>query len=200
MSRKPTVLLCVAMMLPILLMLWRNEPKPKPSPQTKSAATPVPQKKPPLIVEPNFHWEDFSEADIDEFPSYFGHKKLPNSCEVDALVRPGQTIVADVYEARPGEFVVSKMTPTLITKGDGSTAVEVDVDTFGVNVLGSQSQIFAFQKELRPKDVSATGNRTAEGFHTLTMSAELKGDPPKIRLKASGKYTPVPPPQGEVDW
>ncbi len=190
-----TIWLTVGAAILILLALisWQfREPK-APTPVKLDSKLTVTRKKEVLKVPADLSWTSLSEKELREFTSYFENPKSPNSCSLEILVKSGETIVTEAYEGKPGEFVFSELTPVIKTRSDGTAVVEVNVNSFGLNVSGEQHSIVSQVLEIAPRSRHSIITRLNDARYDIDVSAVVEGTPPMIKMKVNGEYQKRPP-------
>ena len=99
--------------------------------------------KPALKVPSNLDWSLVPEGELREYLTYFddappgaGAKEREIGKE-PTPVAEGETVVTHAYEADPGSFVFSTVTPTRTKLKDGKDGAHLAIKTFKVGVSGS---------------------------------------------------------------
>ncbi|CAN5913864.1 hypothetical protein BH11VER1_BH11VER1_25560 [soil metagenome] len=187
---RPIVWLPVTIVALILLgIMWRiNSTTSLPASQLP-IKLPVAQKKEGLRVSSDRSWNDLSEKELRELSSYFGDRNSHVGSNNETVVSSGESILLDVYEGFPGEFVFSKVTPRVKKFSDGTNTVEVNVDSFSVSISGDTKQLYSNTSGLPPNTILRTGGLVGYDTYTVLLSAKIEGDDSKIRVKAKGEYT-----------
>lgn len=189
-------LLCVLALIS-MVTIWRWEPSVQAPPARKSVMVKLPKNKKEAVVVPSgLDWTTLSENDLNEFSAFFGNVKSPSNFRIDTVMVPGESVVAEVYEARPGEFVCSKLTPYLKTVADGTSVVEVELDSALISIVGEQRALFShFSRthELKPQGTKSITELTDDGAYDMSLSSKIEGGGRSIRIRASGEYRKRPP-------
>lgn len=184
----------VGMVILILIVIGWQFRTPETSASVKLETKPlVARKKDVLKVPADLSWSSLSDKELREFTSHFENAKAPNSCSLETLVKPGETIVTEAYEGKPGEFVFSKLTPSIQTRSDGTNVVEVNVNSFGLNVSGEQHDIVSHVLEVAPRSHHSIITRLNDATYDIDVSAVVEGNPPMIKMKVNGEYQKRPP-------
>jgi hypothetical protein len=182
--------------LGIALVTWRMlAPAPVPAATPKPAGNQPRAKKALAKVASDRDWKKVSAEELREMSAWFGDAKTPRSFEVDTVVAPGEAVLAEVYEATPGELVFTKLTPVVKTRADGARYVEVTMDSFSVAASGEFRNLLSHQvSELRPGDsyvaasVAYGKENSPAGIYDVGVSVDIDGEPPSVRLRANGSY------------
>jgi hypothetical protein len=138
-------------------------------------------------VNGNKDWQNTSEAELREFTSLFG-KTVPTSFNMEARLQPGEALLADAFEASPGVFVFSKITPMRKTLDDGSSVIEASLECFSISLAGEHRQIMHRISDLKPRGVYTNAALTDHGVYSITASADSGYEGGEILLKASGGF------------
>jgi hypothetical protein len=170
---------------PVLRRTATSAPKLKPAPL-------VTQKKGPVTVPGNYSWKDASEKELRGIVSEVKERNAVTGFKMESLVASGESIIANAYEGRPGEFVFNKLTPTVKTRDDGTNVVAVEVNSFSVTVSGEQRELYSnFDKshELEPGNVYSMTDLVDDGGYSLSITiAQIVGNGQSVRLSASGEW------------
>lgn len=194
---RPALWLVMAALLVLAGVMWWSSdfpvsPRPTPSPPKAKPAPLATQKKGPVTVPGNYAWKEASEKELRGLVSEVAERKAVTGFKMDSLVASGESIIANAYEARPGEFVFNKLTPTVKTRDDGTNVVEVAVNCFSVTVSGEQRELYSnFDKshELEPGNVYSMTDLVDEGGYSLSIwGAQIVGNGQSVRLSASGQW------------
>jgi len=196
---RPAVWLVLA--VPLLLLagvLWWPEETAPPRRPPASRPKPALRKTDPVTVPQNYSWKDAPEKELRNIVSNVAdrnaavERKPFRNFKMDFFATSGESIIADAYEGRPGEFVFCKMTPTIKTRDDGTSVVEVEVDSFTITVSGEQRELYSnYDKkhELEPGGtVSMTDQVDEGGFNLRMWGVQILGDGQSLRLSAAGEY------------
>ncbi len=76
-------------------------------------------------MKADLDWNCLSKTELDEFVSYFGANSNRKGFHSITKVESGESVLTEGYQGRVGEFVFSKITPTLKKGNDGTTMVEI---------------------------------------------------------------------------
>ncbi|MEY4484200.1 MAG: hypothetical protein RL693_1652 [Verrucomicrobiota bacterium] len=156
-------------------------------PQTSAAMKKEVHKVPADVV-----WSGPSLGELRVLHDSFENSKAPHSSSLETLVQPGESIVTEPYEGKPGEYVFSQLTPVIKTRSDDATIVEVKVNSFSVTVSGEQHPILSSVFEIdsgsnRFKGSPDNDARYSAGY-TIDVSALVEGIPPMVKLTVEGSY------------
>lgn len=188
-----TTLLTLSLLLLALAASWLWKPPATPI-AARKPRQPVEfpaKKKEAVVMSQDLEWGGLSEEELHQFSDHFGNSRSPGGFKLKKVVKSGEVIVADVYEARKGEFVCSKITPTLKQK-DGQLVVEMNVELLTLTPSGEQQVVIsANKKEMLPRGLYEIGNRTRDGMHTITLSASADGAT-GVKVEAEAKYKSIP--------
>jgi hypothetical protein len=132
---------------------------------------------------------EVSEAEWNEVVKLASGATSPQSFKVEKLVRPGEKIVTQAYEGRPGEFVITEMTP-IVRNINGKDTLFVSIASLSITP-SSANTITATEIELPPKTTYARVTRINDAKYDVTIKGQIEGD--KVRIKASGDYEKRPP-------
>lgn len=149
------------------------------------------QKRQPVVAPLDFDWAELSENDLNRFADYFGNAKSPPGFRVDRVVRSGEPIIMDVHEARPGEFVCTKITPTIKTLDNGTNGVEFKLDCMSLMFNGGQQRRFAKFADahfVRDRHLKSIVETTIEGTFAIGLSGQIMGQGEDVRIRASSDY------------
>jgi hypothetical protein len=142
-----------------------------------------------VTVRNDMDWSKVSDEELRGFYDAFGGVKSPRSFEMDVVVAPGESILAEVYEGAPGEYVFTKLTPAVKTLPDGTRRIEITLDSFSVSVSGNHQRLLSHLTAERPPRGSNTVVCLREnGYYDIEIDTALLEEPLSIRLKATGKY------------
>lgn len=147
----------------------------------------APGKNKPVKVAGDKDWQNTSEAELREFTSLFG-KTVPTSFNMEARLKPGEALLADAFEASPGVFVFSKITPMRKILDDGSPVIEATLDCFSISLKGEHRQILHRISDLKPRGIYTNAALTDHGVYSITASADSGYEGGEILLKASGGF------------
>ncbi len=172
----------------MLGIMWRFNSTTSLPVSHSSIELPVTNKKEALKVPSDLSWSSLSEKELREFSSYFGDVKSRTGTNIETVVSSGESILVNVYEGLPGEFVFSKVTPRVKKLSDGTNTIEVNVDSFSISVSGETKSLFSNIHELTPTTVLHTGSHDGHGSYTVKLRAKMEGSDSKIRVKAEGEY------------
>ncbi len=172
------------------LFWWQSAPKPAAKPAAPS------QKAPPKPVAKNGavripsdkNWSEASEEELREFTALFGSRTMPTSLKMNVAVESGETLLTDAYEARPGEFVFSKLTPTRKQLPDGTSVIEMQLSCFSISLTGEPRDIMSRTWDLEPLNIYTTGVFTDHGMYHVTASARSGYTEGPINLQVSGDF------------
>lgn len=204
MNRKVAWSLLAALGLILVDVEWRSSVSVQGAAVPKqSASVKIPQrKKDPIVVPTDFDWGALSGADLAGLADHFGNSKSPNTFRVERVVRLGETLVMDVYEGRPGEFVCTKITPTIKTLEDGKAGVEFKVDCISVSLTGGQRTLFAKFSDthfVADRCQKSIVEMTLEGQHVIGLFAKnITAKNPSARIHVSGSYKEYSRPLNKV--
>ena len=148
-----------------------------------------PPKKKAFKVRSDLDWSSVSEEEMREFSDAFGGAKSPRNFDMDTVIMPGESVLAEVYESVPGEYVFTKLTPAVQTLADGTRTVEFAVDSFRISALGKEQRILAHCTVKIPSAGDNMVISIAEnGHYDIALDAKFMGSSPEIHLKATGEY------------
>lgn len=152
----------------------------------------------PIILQEDFEWSNLTRGQAGDWTRSLGSKKSPHDYFAKTVLQPGESLIAAIYEARPGEFVFTKLTPTVRKNAQGGFIIDVRLDCQAITFDGSSTQIFAQFGETQ--SISDGGGNTIvqmtkEGTYILTMGAQVAPEG-KIQLQVSNRFDTqfIPPP------
>lgn len=164
---------------------------PQASPPPKKTAFKIPQKKSEAVAVPDdLDWSKISKDDLDELTVHF-NTAPGQGMECEANVKLGQTIITNVYEGKPGEFIMSKVTPEL-NKGNGKQKAPYNfkVSTQSFDIAGQARKLADYDLpmfQIRPGYFeSAMFVGTTDGGHMLTIGAKPDAAGNSFAIKAKG--------------
>lgn len=182
------------------IWLWNSKTPATSMPQREAVKLP-PQKKDVVVVPQTFEWAGLSEEELQMLSGHFGGGKSPSDFAMKKVVVSGTTIITDVYEGRPGEFVCSKLTPTIKKLKDGTEAVEVHVDCTSFTVSGKQNVLFSrfgSTHQVKSGNSKSVAHLTPDGNYAMGFGVKIKGGD-EVEIEASSQFHALPKAQGADD-
>ncbi len=171
-------------------MWWTNTSRPVVSkkPLPKRVAI---KKEGVVTVASSYSWDKVTEEELREFTSLFEVRPVRKNFVLEIDVEPGETILTDAFETRPGEYFLSRLTPTLARSPDGSTVVMMKVESFTVTLTGESKDRISNTKEMVPGGYTTLGCLAHDGNYTVGIAVGLNQGSPPIHVKATGAYRPL---------
>ena len=141
------------------------------------------------MVPSDFDWDTLSENDLNLLSGHFGSTKSPSSFEL-SFVPSGETIIADVYEGMQGEFICTKLIPTVKKLDDGTEVVVFKVHCQGITLAGDVNTRFSrFESthELKPGNSKSIAEITDDGQYEMHFWVDLESrdQPLEAHVKSS---------------
>lgn len=147
-----------------------------------------------IVVPSDTNWDELTRDELQCLVTHFGNSKSRHSFEWNAEVTLGQTVITDAYEGNSGEFVMSRLTPTLNKDGVSNSPIMVRVCTQCIDVSGNLRTLTDYNLhmfELRPNHLeSGIVIGADEGSYNLTIKAERSPDQSRFDFKALGGFEP----------
>lgn len=184
--------LLVTVMVVGLLQSWgprtegsRSKTVERTSAKTKSEAL--------VVNTSDIESNKLSEAQLREYVSFFENPKLPpTQFHTKAEVSLGQSLITQAYEGRPGEFVLTRFTPSMRTQSDSDEApLQMEFKTSVVDISGNQRDLVKYPLKM----FRTSGNHTTsganvsapEGVYKISVEASLNksGD---VSVDVTGGY------------
>ncbi len=195
MSRRQsiTVAAVLVVLLALLGALWwwwlaASSAEGPPSTRPVATSTKSPPAKPKVTLARDMNWSEATEEDLRDFTALFGSKTVPTSFQMEVQVESGETLLADAYEARPGEFVFTKLTPTRKQRPDGSWVIEVELSSFSISLAGEPRDVMNRTFDLQPLGIYSNVALTEHGNYQVTSDAESGYESGPIHLRVQGAY------------
>jgi hypothetical protein len=187
-----TLMLSVLLAGTALIYMAVGRPGPLPAPsQARKSLLKIPQKKNEAVELPeNLDLSQLSHEDFSELTVHFTTDP-GQGMEYAANVKLGQTVITNVYEGKPGEFIVSKVTPELNKGGNKQKApYNFKVSTQAIGIGGQSRKLADYDLpmfQIRPGYFeSAMLVGTADGGHMFTIGARPDASGTSFAIKAKG--------------
>lgn len=183
----------------VIFVFWHLNPFHSPAPVAeRKTASDARSKASPVMLPEDFEWGDLTRAQADGWKESLGDEKLPHDYFTTIVLQSGESFIADMYEARPGEFVLTKLTPIVRKNAQGGHVIDVRLDCQAVTFDGSSTKVFAQFDQMRSISDgggSTIAQMTKDGTYILTMGAQVTTEG-KIRLQVSNRFNTrfIPPP------
>ena len=132
---------------------------------------------------------DLSQAELDQLADHFGHRSTPKSFVIDGPVKLGETVVADFYEAAPGEYIFSQFTPTLEKDPDGSNVAVIKVESHSISLNGEITTRSNQTRRIKLGNIHTSLSIADGGTYATTLRLKAHSTPGTIHLSAQGNYT-----------
>lgn len=183
----------------VALVFWHLNPFRAPTPVAERiVTTDTKTKATPVILPEDFEWGDLTRDQADSWKESLGDEKLPHDYFTTTVLRPGESFIADMHEARPGEFVFTKLTPTVRKNAQGGHVIDVRLECQAVTFDGSSTKVFAQfdqQQSISDGGGNTITQMTKDGTYILTMGAQVTTEG-KVKLHVSNSFNAqfIPPP------
>ncbi|MEM7599804.1 MAG: hypothetical protein AAF357_00125 [Verrucomicrobiota bacterium] len=181
MSRKPVVQILVGtalIVIAILLLFNRSyfQTGSAESPRfQRSTPSEVPEASPLVLEAGSVDEEGLSQGDLDRIVDFLGADRSRDGMQYQssAFLLSGETLVTEAYEAMPGEFVVSFVTPELVNR-NGEQILRIGLKSERISLAGEISPIMAEANTVFEWPVGKRLNHsfvTNEGTYSLQITA-----------------------------
>lgn len=196
----PAAILMVSVMLMLALWFgWRHRvdkgPISKPSPPVSPALTTSVQPSSSGSLESagaGFDWSSLSDEELRAYSRTFREEAAGRSYNMDRTVISGEPVVADLFEAAPGEFVFTRLTPTISRDAEGRPFVKVQVESFGVGGAEGLRDRIVRATDVYPAATKVIGVAHDSGTYSVAVGAEIRSGH-EVQLRSSGSYEQARP-------
>ncbi len=174
------------LLLGALVWAWR-QPWADAVAKSQSASPPVPGPTNTALPE----LKGTSPAQLTELWEDFEKPTSPHSFDYRTTARLGQAIVTQVYQAQPGYFVLSTLTPRRESSGNASSQWVIHAETTRLGLDGSIERVNAMDL-ISPIGGGVSSNTlSADGHHRLTISPYATDNPEEVGLRIEGLFRPL---------
>lgn len=139
-----------------------------------------------------FDWSSLSDEELRAYSRTFRTEASGRSYSIDRTVISGQPVVADLFEAAPGEFVFTRLTPTISSDEEGRPFVKVLVESFGVGGPDGVRDRIVRATDVYPTATQVIGVAHDSGIYSVAVGAEIRSEH-EVRLRSSGSYQQARP-------
>ncbi|WP_009963183.1 hypothetical protein [Verrucomicrobium spinosum] len=199
----PAAIVMVSVMLMLALWVgWRHRveegPIRKPSPPVSPALTTSVKPSSPGLRDglesagSGFDWSSLSDEELRAYSRTFRTEAAGRSYNMDRKVISGEPVVADVFEAAPGEFVFTRLTPTISSDAEGRPFVKVQVESFSVGGPDGVRDRIVRAKDVYPSATQIIGVAYDSGTYSVAVGAEIRSEH-EVQLRSSGSYQQAVP-------
>ncbi|MBE2283643.1 MAG: hypothetical protein IAE77_09335 [Prosthecobacter sp.] len=146
------------------------------------------------MVPSDFDWDKLSKSDLHSLSDHFGAAKSPGGFEL-TFVPTGETIIAEVYEAMPGEFVCTKLIPTIEKRGDGEEVVVFKVDCQALTLDGNvNTRFYGFEntREVEPGNSLSMVELASDGQYEMHFWVEPRSRDQLLKAHVKGRFQKKP--------
>lgn len=190
-SRYSAVLVATLLLLILAgAWLWQFQVNARPASEANQTLKLPQRKKQAVVVPRDFEWDSLSANDLNLLSGHFGASKSPNSFDL-SFIPSGETIIADVYEAMPGEFICTKLTPTVKRLDDGMEVAVVKVDCLSITLSGEVNTRFTRFKnthELKPGNSKSIVEVTNDGQYEMDFGVIRKGGNAPLEVHVHSRF------------
>jgi hypothetical protein len=152
---------------PPAITIARELPKTAKSPVVLTGTTPT---------ELNKLWDSF------ERPT------SPHSFDYRTFAKLDSPLVTEIYQAQPGYFVVSTVTPSRRAGEGGTPHIVIHAETTRFGLDGSSSSIIKIDLTVPPRGGVSSNTTTNDGRYRLTISPSETSDPNELDLHIEGLF------------
>lgn len=148
-------------------------------PKTEKKTTSERRNEALVVKSSDIESSKLSEAQLQEYISFFEKPKLPHTqFHTATKVSIGQTIITQAYEGKPGEFVLTRFTPSVRTQSDSDKApLLMEFETSIIDVSGNQRNLAKYPLKMFRTGTnrlsSASDISTPEGVYKVSIEAAL---------------------------
>ncbi|MES2599089.1 MAG: hypothetical protein V4662_27425 [Verrucomicrobiota bacterium] len=168
-----------------LILAWRQ---PWADVGAKSQSVRVPAPEPVNTALPEL--KGTSPAQLTELWEDFEKPASPHSFDYRTSARLGQAIVTQVYQAQPGYFVLSTLTPRRESSGNASSQWVIHAETTRLGLDGSIERINAMDLTSPIGGGVSSNTLSTDGNHRLTISPYATDNPEEVGLRIEGLFRP----------
>lgn len=199
----PVAILMVSVMLMLALWLgWRHQvdkgPISKPWPPVPPAliTSAKPSSSGPLdgleSAGSGFDWSSLSDEELRAYSRTFRTEAAGRSYNLDRKVMSGEPVMADLFEAAPGEYVFTRLTPTISSDAEGRPFVKVQVESFSVGGPEGVRDRIVRTTDVYPTATRVIGVAHDSGIYSVAVGAEIRSEH-EVQLRSSGSYQQAGP-------
>ena len=190
--RTATVLTVIVLGLSTVGMIFLRHPDEPTHVKKLSVNPPLRQRTATKVVDADLDVESLSQNEVRLLSGDLNEAKTPGRFEMTKTVRSGETFLGEVYEGTHGEFVYSKITPTVRKLADGTSVVDVKINSFAVSFLDGERKLFSNHKsdtfQVPEKSNVVIGQSVTDGSYIMGLGVEIKESGQKIKIHAVGQH------------
>lgn len=147
-----------------------------------------------VVVPSDTRWDKMAEPELRQFTSQFEQTEDKNAFSCQTTVAIGQSIVTQAYEGKPGEFVLTQLTPALRKPvQDDHAELEFDLVTRTVDPGGNERQLSTHSLKMHKlpggKLQGSLYIGAKEGTYQIEVNSSNDFNKNNIKLEMKGGYT-----------
>lgn len=146
-----------------------------------------------VVLQKEQGWNEVTRDQAEGWKEALGNETAPHDFFTTSIVKSGESLIADMYESRPGEFVFTKLTPSVRTSAQGTRIIDVELDCEVVTFEGSSKKIFSRfgnMHSIGEGGGKSVGQMTKEGTYLLNIGAQITGDG-DVQLQVNNVFSPA---------
>ena len=141
------------------------------------------------IVPADYDWGAMDKETLGGLATYYSSMglKTVKGFSVNTTLKLGESFIPRIYELRPGEFVMTKITPRRATDSNGHEVIQMDFSSFTYGGTETGENIRQ-TLTIVPGSINTVFGTDSGGTHSIKVRTSLSGNPNEIHVSATGKY------------